>query len=111
MKALLINPEDRTITEVEYSGDFNGPKGAYELLKCDLVELVHDKQFPRSNNILVDEEGLYKRPRFAWRLMGGKYDALVGRGLTTAIASSGNEKESTIKIEDLKRRVQWLGEI
>lgn len=111
MKALLIDPENRTITEIEYSGDFNGPKGAYELLNCDLVQLIYDKQFPKANNIVVDEEGLYKSPRYGWRLTGGAYDGLVGRGLTTAVNSSGNEKESTIKIEDLQRRVQWLGEI
>lgn len=111
MKSLLIDPENRTITEVEYSGEFEGPKGAYELLKCNLVELVHDKRFPFANHVIVDEEGLYKRPRHAWRLMGGVYEALVGRGLTTAVDSSGDEEESTISIEDLKRRIQWLGQL
>jgi hypothetical protein len=111
MKSLLIDPVARTITEVEYSGEFEGPQGAYELLKCNLVELIHDKQFPANNHILVDEEGLFKRPRYGWRLMGGIYDGLVGRGLTTALEDIGTEKESTISIDDLRRRVQWLGEI
>jgi hypothetical protein len=114
MKSLLIDPVARTITEVEYSGDFKGPAGAYELLKCELVELIYDKQFPPDNHILVDEEGLFKRPSYAWRLMGGIYNGLVGRGLTSAVnqeTDEGETVESTISIDDLRRRVQWLGEI
>jgi hypothetical protein len=34
MRVILIDPEKCTVEEVEYSGRFVGPEGAFELIGC-----------------------------------------------------------------------------
>jgi len=52
MKAILINPFNQTITEVEYSGDY---KEIYKLIECSTFDCVN---IDDDNTLFVDDEGL-----------------------------------------------------
>ena len=54
MKAYLIDPFEKKISVVEYSGDF---KQIYEHIKADMFECCH---FTEHDDVWVDEEGLLK---------------------------------------------------
>ncbi|MFM0341154.1 hypothetical protein [Paraburkholderia fungorum] len=43
MRAILIDPEKCTVEEVEYSGEFAGPNGAYELIGCENIRNHTDR--------------------------------------------------------------------
>jgi len=52
MKALLINPKDKTVTEVEHDGDY---KQIYQLIEAHAFDCVRIDEF---ETIYVDDEGL-----------------------------------------------------
>jgi hypothetical protein len=123
MKAILIDPENRTISEIEYTGKFDGPNGAYEHLRCNIIQLAYNRDFPQGNFLLVDEEGSFKDKRFAFNLkaftppgMHGRFveldhQFLLGRAITASDENDDDIGESSITIEMLQERIQWLGEI
>lgn len=53
MKAVLINAEDRTVTDVEYDGNW---KSISETINCRLFTVVSG--LPEGDDIYVDDEGL-----------------------------------------------------
>ena len=59
MKAILINPFNQTITEVEYSGNF---KEIYKLIDCSTFDCIN---IDDDNTLFVDDEGLLKENRYA----------------------------------------------
>ena len=54
MKALLINPIEKTIEEVEYNGDY---KQIYTYIKASTFGVV---DIPNDDTIYIDDEGLLK---------------------------------------------------
>lgn len=55
MRAVLIDAKSRTVTDVDYSGDY---KDIYKLIGCDLFTLV--RNLPDGDELFVDDEGLLK---------------------------------------------------
>lgn len=56
-KALLIDPENRTFTQVGTTGDTKGPQGLYDLLGVDLVTRI---DLGSGYSLWLDDEGLLK---------------------------------------------------
>ena len=54
MKALLINPENKTVTTVDLG---KGLDAIYKAMDCDLFDVVN---LPNGDAIYVDDEGLLK---------------------------------------------------
>ena len=76
MRAILIDPAARSVTEVETTAALDD---LYRLLDCSIVERI--RLGPR-HNLWVDEEGGFKsRPRFQMRSAGLAPLTIVGRGL------------------------------
>ena len=60
MRAILIDPFAKEITEVDYDGDY---KKIYDLIDCKTFDVVN---VPSGNDgIYIDDEGLYA-PKQAW---------------------------------------------
>jgi hypothetical protein len=87
------------VTEVEYSGAFEGPQRVYGLIGCELVQAVPPDDC--LDSLYVDEEVLLRGPLpplFATDLY--PYDPLVGRALLMgAPDSDGNETPATLALE------------
>lgn len=107
MRALLINPEYHTITEVEYTGDY---RNIYTHIGAQCFDMVriNDK-----DNIFVDDEGLingvaHKRGMFR---VEGRYPVhLAGKGLVlgTIPTEDGPDSGPTdMPIETLKGMITW----
>jgi hypothetical protein len=106
IRAYLINPYKRQITEVPYDGDL---VTAYKLLDCDIVEaaVVDPTQEGEPDIVYVDEEGLLKGPQFFFKLAGNE-QPLAGKGLVVGSDSEGNDCDARLPIERIRQLVTWM---
>jgi len=100
MRALLIDPKNYTITEVDYNGDY---KTIYTHLNCELFDVVYFD----FGDIYVDDEGLLNNPEHFFVV--GKAQPLAGRGLVFGpVREDGETTPATISIDELKSQVQYM---
>jgi hypothetical protein len=106
MRAYLIDATNRTVTAVDWSGEFQQPRnGAYALTGCSILEAVYT---PSGETIYVDEEGLFKLPRDDWFTVAGCPQPLAGNGLWTGPADDqGEETEPTSTLEQARAAVRF----
>jgi len=103
MRAYLIDPEARTITETEYNGDYHQ---IYEHIKADLFDVVYINE--AQDCVFVDDEGLMKEPEYFFLVRG--YDQpLAGRGLVLGTRiSEGETIGAKCSLEWLKRNIAFV---
>lgn len=103
MKAFLIDPFERTITEVEYNGDY---KHIYALIGCETFETIQIGD--DGDAIYVDEEGLLgdlsKQAFFGVPSLYSQ--ALAGKGLVLGSDALGGDTAPKITLEALKQLIQ-----
>lgn len=107
MRAILINPLEQSITEVEYTGDF---RNIYEHLKCGTFDVVN---LTRGEDVFVDDNGLLVFPNphgyFVWIAEDGSiYGPLAGRGLILGTNEDGESVGTKMALDDVKRKVMFL---
>src|SRR5512143_3417531 len=109
MKAILIDPFDETVTEVEHNGDY---RQIYTLLshpehKVDCFTVV---QIHQGDAIFVDDEGLLKNPKrfFVWK---GYPQPLAGKGLILGTDDEGNSVDAVATVDEVKKRVSFVSDI
>lgn len=83
MQALLIDPKARTITPVEYTGDY---KEINAHIEADLFDVV--RLYPNGDGAFVDDEGLLKDPEYFWAHRNYP-QPLAGRGLLLGVDAEG----------------------
>ena len=103
MKAYLINPFAQTVTEVEYSGDYNQ---IYQFLNCDLFTVVEINEF--GDSVFIDDEGLINGKPQEFFLVNGYPQPLAGMGLVLGCNQEGESTEPSITLEQLKAQVDWI---
>jgi hypothetical protein len=111
MKAFLIDPVAKTITEVEHKtdGKDGGLRDIYTLLGCDLIDIVRMRD---GDGAYVDDEGLLKSPSpdsfWAMPELYGEVAAWTGKGLVLGSDAKGVSTEPKITLDELKRIVVFL---
>ena len=105
MKAILIDPENHTVTEVEYNGNY---KHIYELIGCETFTVV---DIGRDNNglthsIFVDDEGLLNNPRYFF-IWNGYQQPLAGKGLILGCDEEGETVAATLDLEAVRLNVSF----
>jgi len=101
MKAILINPFNQTITEVEYSGNF---KEIYKLIECSTFTCVNVDD---DNTLYVDDEGLLYETNeyFNWK----NYSDLAGKALLLGVDyQTGEDCDTSWSLQEVENMVQWL---
>lgn len=102
MRAVLINPFDKSVTEVDYSGDY---RDIYKLIDCQVFTVANDGD----NDIFVDDEGLLKedltKQRFFW--VAGMEQPLAGKGLVLSCDADGETVATTTDVETISNRIRW----
>ena len=103
MKAILINPFNQTITEVEYSGNF---KEIYKLIDCSTFDCIN---IDDNNTLFVDDEGLLQQNRyFYWK----DYTNLAGKALIIGVDyQTGEDCETSWSLQEVENMVEWLPEV
>ena len=107
-KGILIDVQNRTITEVEVTKDSNDSElqSMYNHIKCGMVECV---SLNDENDVWVDEEGLLTLTPFSMFFkIGGYPDFLSGNGLILGFNDeTGDSSDTTLTIDDVKSKVTF----
>ena len=104
MRAIKINSETRTITEV----DCNGLADEQSIVG-GMIGIAH--YFDNGvDSIMVNEEGLFMLPQdTGWFIVEGAYDPFKGNGVVVGVdENTGDTVDAQISLEDLKSKVRFL---
>lgn len=104
MRAVLVDPYKKEITDVEYNGDY---KTIYPLIHCDIFTIV---RLEDGDDVLVDDEGLLKLTRDTKFFMINTYEQpLAGYGLITGVNEEDGETVSAHHdAEYYRRKIRFL---
>lgn len=102
MKAFLIDPDNKTITEVEA----NGLDDLYRLIDCHTVAAVG---VDANDVIYVDDNGLYVEPQPASFRYRGNPALICGKGVVVGSDDEGNDDDAAHTLQSLTARIDWLG--
>jgi len=97
---LLIDPEAKTVTQVDFHG--STPE-IYKHLMCNTFELV---TLPFSDALLLDEGGLFREPFHCFKLLGFS-ERFTGRGLVVGTTSDGEFTDPQITQELIDSLISW----
>ena len=108
MKAILIDPFECQITEVDYDGDF---RSIHKLLHIDTFTAV--QLGSTGETLFVDDEGLYKTPKNQeeqhYFLMLGQVNPFAGYGLILGTNIEGESIATSLSAFVVKQGVLFLG--
>lgn len=103
IRAILIDAEKRTISEVEIDKD--DIQDIYKLLRIDSpFDCVPWSQSKPGETVYVDDEGLLKRPKFFFRCPGYP-EWLAGNGLIIGTGEQGESKSTELSLSEVKAQV------
>lgn len=98
MKAILIDPYAKSVTQVDYDGSL---EQAYALTQCDMIEQAH---LSNGDVLLVDEEGIYRQTKaFITPLY---YQPLHGRALMVKDHTEW-KGEPAMTVEEVKQLIRF----
>lgn len=102
MKAFVIDPFAREITEVSYEGDYTE---IYKHIKADLFCTVTVSDL--GDTLFLDDEGLFKSEQkfFQWVGYG---QPLAGRALVLGTDEEGESRDCQLTLRDIENSVRWL---
>ncbi len=103
MKAFLIDPFTKTITEVEHNGDY---KQIYQLIGADCFDCARINE--HGDSIFVDDEGLLRDPVSPMFEHIGYPQALAGKGLVLGCNDEGEAIKPTTTLDELRQHVSWV---
>lgn len=101
MKAFLIDPKAQSITEVDYSGDY---QDIYALIEADTFDVV--RLYPTGDGAFIDDEGLLKEQEFFW--VHRNYPGpLAGRGLVLGVDEEGESAAPAVTLQQLAKDITF----
>lgn len=103
MKAILINPFARTITEVEYSGNY---QQIYDLIDCDTYDCARINR--HGDAIFIDDEGLIHEKEQAFFLHADYPEPLAGKGLVLGCDEEGESVSPHTSLSEVTSKVRWV---
>jgi hypothetical protein len=96
---ILIDPEKKELSYVEYDGNY---KSIYKLIEANLFDIVY---LTDTETVFVDEEGLLNNPRYFFTYEG--FQPLAGKGLILGTNDEGDSISTSLKIEDIKDKIEF----
>lgn len=105
MKAYLIDPVQKAVTEVEHD-ESNSLASIYKHTRCDCIDLVH---IDRHDAIYVDDNGLLNGIPFGMFVLTGTHRAapLAGYGLVLGVNNMGETVAPRITLDELRAMVTF----
>jgi hypothetical protein len=108
MKALLIDPYQRKIHQLDIESDL---QAWYKVLRCDCVdraEVCRNPQNTLALDIWVDDEGFQREPIPPTFKLRGYPNALAGYGLMLcANLANGKSTPCNFSAEQIKAAIAW----
>ncbi len=106
MRAILIDPFEETVTEVEYSGNY---KDIYKLLETEgrPFTVVY---LPEDSCLYLDDEGLFQPAQRFFRIPSCP-SPLAGRGLILGEDEDGENVATELSLDKVRESVTFLPHI
>lgn len=108
MKAVLINPKDKTVTDVEITGEL---QHYYKLIECHTIThapLTHVKDMDGHKfTLYVDDEGLFRDVRYHFTI-AGRCGTLVGNGIMVGHDGEGNSIDCPLTAAEVALDIEFV---
>lgn len=101
MKAILINPFDQSIREVEYDAKDDDIS---VIINCRYFDVAN---LPNGDGIFVDDEGMLNNPTHFFK-HEDYHSPLAGKGLILGCDDEGESIAPATTIEEVRRKVTFL---
>lgn len=111
MRAILINPQDKSVTEVDYNGDY---RQIYQLIDATCFDCV---RIDARETIYIDDEGLINGKGNEvgfFYVKGERPVALAGKGLilSTGVdargAITGESVGTELTVDAVRAMIDWV---
>jgi len=104
MKALLIDPATRTVTEIKIEKGINA---IYKAMDCDMFECP--VELPNGDVLYCDEEGKLNREKLigGFTYSQGWCDIIMNKALVIGSTPSGNSTNCKSKPADILNSKEW----
>jgi len=103
MKAILIDPKENKISEIE--GDFSDIKIIHGVLQCETFCGAGVPNTSRPEIFYLDDEGMFNSKDY-WNY-AGYHQTLAGRGLIVGVGSGGYEQSTSLTVDEVKSKVTF----
>ncbi len=104
MKAYVIDPINRQVYEVDYSGDY---RQIYQHIDADTFDVVTINK--HGDALFVDDEGLFKENQHFFFIQGYP-QPLAGKALVLGTTREGESVSPKVSIETIKDDVRFQGD-
>jgi hypothetical protein len=101
-KAILIDPFKRTVSEVDWNGDYHH---IYQLTDCDTFDVARINA--KGDGIFVDDEGLFKEEQ-AFFVYNGYGNPLAGKGLILGSDREGESVKPHVTLKEVQEKVAFV---
>jgi hypothetical protein len=101
MRAILIDPVAKTVTEVEHTDDY---RDIYKHLECDLFTVVGIDEV---DSVFIDDEGLLKDEPGPFFALAGYPQPLAGRGLILGCDEEGESIAARMSLDEARAMVSF----
>lgn len=101
MRAILIDPAARTVTEVEHNGDY---RDIYRHIECDCFSVVGIDDV---DSVFIDDEGLLKDEPGPFFALAGYPQPLAGRGLILGCDEEGETIAARMSLDEARAMVSF----
>lgn len=102
MRAYLIDPFARTVTEVEHDGSL---ASVYRLLDCQTIDAA--RPYGTDDVIYVDDEGLFRPDQATFLCTAYPHHGLAGKGLWVGTTRAGNDAPPRATLEQVRALILW----
>jgi len=103
MKAILINPENKTVIQIELE---KGIDAIYKQLDCDVF--TAPVVFENDDTLYCDDEGLFKPEMIGGIIYPDWSYPIVGKSLIIGTNDEGESVDCKSTIDDIKKGLTWV---
>lgn len=103
MRAIIVNAQERTVSEAEIEGSLKNLQSIVGGLIAPVYEGLDSKQ----HHAYVNDEGLLNDPQHFFMLNDG-YQPLAGNGVILGTTDDGDEAPCTLPLDWVKQRVTFM---
>jgi hypothetical protein len=108
MRAIIINPVDRSIAEIDHKGDYDAMRQTLQNLNGFFTGICR-VGLTRIDDLWVDDEGLLREGLPIFRIKGYP-NPCAGGGLILGHDAKGDSAGTTIHLDAVKYVVEWTEE-
>lgn len=103
MRAIIINAEERIVSETEIEGSL----GSLQEIVGGLIDPVYPGLEGTGHHCYVNDEGLLNNPQHFFMLRDG-HQPLAGNGVILSTTGDGDEAPATLPLHWVKERVTFM---